>query len=113
MIYLASPYWHTDPAVREARYQAACQVTAALLKAGLAVVSLVVYSPPLVVFDMPADWNCWERVERAYLASCDKVIVLMLPNWQQSTDVQASITLAHKLGKPVQFLGIEIDEALL
>ncbi|GIW55540.1 MAG: hypothetical protein KatS3mg082_1944 [Nitrospiraceae bacterium] len=34
MIYLASPYSHPDPAVREERFHAACRAAAALLLAG-------------------------------------------------------------------------------
>ena len=35
MIYLASPYSDPDPAVREQRFEAACAVTAVMLRAGL------------------------------------------------------------------------------
>ena len=34
MIYLASPYSHSDPAVREQRYEAACQAAAVEAKTG-------------------------------------------------------------------------------
>lgn len=85
MIYLASPYSHADPAVREARYRAACRATAALLKAGLVVFSPIVHSHPLVAFALPTGWDFWERIDRAYLARCDEVVVLMLDGWEEST----------------------------
>jgi len=109
MIYLASPYSHADPAVREARYRAACRATAALLRAGLVVFSPIVHSHPLVAFDLPTGWDFWEPIDRAYLARCDEVVVLTLDGWQQSTGVRAEIALARGLGKPVRFLGV--DEA--
>jgi nucleoside 2-deoxyribosyltransferase len=109
VIYLASLYSHADPAVREARYQAACRATAALLKAGLVVFSPIVHSHPLVAFNLPTGWDFWERIDRAYLERCDELVVLTLEGWQESTGVQAEIALARGLGKPVRFLGV--DEA--
>jgi nucleoside 2-deoxyribosyltransferase len=109
VIYLASPYSHADPAVRKERYHATCRATAALLKAGLVVFSPIVHSHPLVAFDMPTGWDFWEPIDRAYLARCDEVVVLMLDGWQQSTGVRAEIALARGLCKPVRFLGV--DEA--
>jgi nucleoside 2-deoxyribosyltransferase len=109
VIYLASPYSHADPAVREARYRAACRTTAAMLKAGLVVFSPIVHSHPLVAFDMPTGWDFWERIDRAYLTRCDEVVVLTLDGWKESTGVRAEIALARDLGKPVRFLGV--DEA--
>ena len=107
MIYLASPYSHADPAVRETRYQAACHATAALLKAGFVVFSPIVHSHPLVAFDLPTGWDFWERIDRAYLSRCDEVVVLTLDGWQQSTGVRAEIAIARDLGKPVRFLGVD------
>jgi nucleoside 2-deoxyribosyltransferase len=109
VIYLASPYSHADPAVREERYHAACRATAALLKAGFVVFSPIVHSHPLVAFALPTGWDFWEPIDRAYLARCDEVVVLMLDGWRESTGVRAEIAVARELGKPVRFLGV--DEA--
>jgi nucleoside 2-deoxyribosyltransferase len=109
MIYLASPYSHADPAVREARYQAACRATAVLLKAVFVVFSPIVHSHPLVEFELPTGWDFWERIDRAYLARCDEVVVLMLDGWRESTGVRPEIAVARELSRPVRFLGV--DEA--
>ena len=53
MIYLASPYSHSDPLVRQARFDAACRVTANLIQAGQAVVAPIVLGHPLVRFGVP------------------------------------------------------------
>ena len=62
-----------------------------------------------MAFALPTGWDFWERIDRAYLARCDEVVVLMLDGWQESTGVRAEIALARDLGKPVRFLGV--DEA--
>ncbi|HUE74780.1 MAG TPA: DUF1937 family protein [Pirellulaceae bacterium] len=48
MIYLASPYWHSDPAVRNQRFRAACRATAEMIRQGTTVFSPVVYGHALV-----------------------------------------------------------------
>jgi len=75
----------------------------------LVVFSPIVHSHPLVAFSLPTGWDFWERIDRAYLARCDELVVLMLDGWQESTGVRAEIALARDLGKPVRFLGV--DEA--
>jgi hypothetical protein len=73
------------------------------------VFSPIVHSHPLVAFDMPTGWDFWEPIDRAYLARCDEVVVLMLDGWQHSAGVREEIALARGLGKPVRFL--DVDEA--
>ncbi|MBM3983831.1 MAG: DUF1937 family protein, partial [Planctomycetes bacterium] len=91
MIYLASPYSHPDPDVREQRFRAACRATAALLMAGEVVFSPIVHSHPLVAFEMPTAWSFWERIDRAHLERCDEVVVLMLDGWAHSLGVREEL----------------------
>lgn len=107
MIYLASPYSHPDPDVREQRYRDACRATAALLRAGLTVFSPIAHSHALVEHGLPADWKFWERFDHAYLERCDLLVVLMLAGWKISVGVQAEIRIARELGKPVSYLEAE------
>lgn len=104
MIYLASPYSHPDPAVREQRLREACRAAAALLRAGHAVVSPIAHSHALVEHGLPNDWSFWELHDRELLARCDEVLVLQLDGWIESVGVQAEIAMARELGKPLQFL---------
>ena len=103
MIYLASPYTHPDPAVREQRFLAACQATAALIHAGHVVFSPIVHSHPLSGHGLPTTWAFWRQQDQAYLERCDEVVVLMLDGWRESAGVQGEIQLADELGKPVRF----------
>jgi len=103
MLYLASPYSHPDPAIRNQRYHAACAAVVSLLREGHAVFSPVVHSHPLVALGLPADWAFWQRQDLAHLAGCDELVVLMLDGWEQSTGVQAEIRHAAELGIPVWY----------
>lgn len=104
MIYLASPYSHDDPAVREARFRAVCLATAALIRAGNVVFSPVVHSHPLASFGLPTTWEFWAEQDRHYLACCDELVVLMLDGWEDSVGVREEIRIAKELGKPVRHL---------
>ena len=107
LVYLASPYSHPDPTVRDERYQAVCQAVAAMLLAGQSVFSPIVYSHPLTAYGVPTDWSFWWRYDREMLSRCDRLVVLMLPGWQESVGVQAEIQLAREMDKPVSFLDPE------
>jgi hypothetical protein len=107
MIYLASPYSHADPLIREARFNAACQATADMVLAGRAVFSPIVHGHPLVRFGLPTDWSFWQRFDEEHLQRCDEVLVLRIDGWRESVGVRAEIELAVALEKRVEFVGEE------
>ena len=104
VVYLASPYSHPDPRVRQARFQAACRAAAALLSAGEIVFSPIAHSHPIAAHGLPTDWEFWECADGELLRRCDELLVLMLPGWQESRGVQAEIAMARELGMPVRYL---------
>jgi hypothetical protein len=107
MIYLASPYTAADPAIRQARFYAACQAAAELVRSGKHVYSPVVSSHPLCQHDLPLDWQFWREFDLEFLGICDELFVLMLEGWEHSVGVQAEIAAARRLGKPVTYLSAE------
>lgn len=104
MIYLASPYSHPDPAIREDRFQAVCRAAAALIRDGHAVFSPVAHSHPIAAYGLPTDWAFWETQMRHHLETSAEVVVLTLDGWQESVGVAAEIAIATELGKPVRYL---------
>ena len=104
MIYLASPYSHPDPNVRDARYFEACRATAKLVRSGNMIFSPIVHSHPLMQFDLPSDWSYWERFDREHLCRCTELVVLMLDGWRESRGVQAEIDLAIEMDLPIRYL---------
>lgn len=106
MIYLASPYSHHDPVVRENRFRAACRAVTELLKAGRVVFSPIVHSHALVEYGLPIEWKFWERFDWAYMERCDEVRVLRLFGWRESRGVQEEIRIAKVLSKPVEYMDL-------
>ncbi|MFO0916615.1 MAG: DUF1937 family protein [Pirellulales bacterium] len=108
MIYLASPYSHDSPAVRQQRYEDACQAVVQLLHAGHAAFSPIVHSHPLVSYSLPTDWAFWQRVDQEHLRRCDQIIVVMLDGWEESRGVAAEIDIARELGLPIDYVSPEM-----
>ncbi len=104
MIYIASPYSHPDPQVRQERYEAACRAAAQLMRQGHAVFSPVAHSHGIARYGLPLDWDFWAEYDLKLLAACDELWVLKLDRWQHSRGVLAEIAAAKTLGKPVRFV---------
>ena len=103
MIYLASPYSHPDPKVREARWREACRTAAFLMKGGQFVFSPIAHTHPIAEFGLPGGWEFWERFDREMLSACDELQVLMLDGWRESKGVSAEIRIAQELGLAVSY----------
>lgn len=107
MIYLASPYSHPDPAVREFRFREACRAAAKFMRCGQPVFSPIAHGHCICTYGLPTDWRFWEPFDRRQLERCDEVVVLMLDGWQESVGVQAEIRIAGEYGKPVRYVAPE------
>ena len=108
LVYLASPYSHPDPAVREVRILAAARCCAAMLARGVHVLSPVVYGHPVALAGGHAtDWQTWRDLDLALLRRCDTLAVLTLPGWQESVGVAAEIAEAKRCRMTVEY----VDEA--
>lgn len=105
MIYLASPYSHTDYHVRKKRFDAAVTACAKLIKAGECVFSPIVHSHPIAIaHDLPGDWQFWKDYDLRIIPRCDRFMVLMLDGYIQSRGVQAEIEEADRLGMKIEWL---------
>ena len=108
MIYLASPYTHTEPQVSERRFEMACRATAELIRGGQPTFSPIVHSHPLVRFGLPTDWEFWQRNDREHMRCCHQVVVLTLDGWRESQGVQAEMDLAIDMDLPIRYLPPEM-----
>ncbi len=107
-VYLASPYSHPDPAVREARFQQICNITADLMNDGVIVFSPIAHSHPIALGrTLPTDWSFWKHVDSAFILRADKLIVAMMDGWTESVGVQAEVNIATDADIPVEYLEVE------
>lgn len=102
MIYLASPYSHNDPAVRQRRFEQTCDYVAEIIKEKHICFSPIVHFHPVAVRrTLPYDAEYWKAVNYWFLEKCDLVAVLMLDGWEYSYGVEDEIKMAGIFGKSI------------
>ena len=105
LVYLAGPYSHPSPTVRQRRFEALNLAAGNLMRSGVLVFSPISHSHPIAeAGELPLGWDFWEQFDRAHLSNCHKVIVLMLDGWRDSKGVAAEIAIAEEMGLPVEFM---------
>lgn len=104
MIYLASPYSHPDPAVREQRFRAACQVAADMMRQGEQVFSPIAHTHPIAEFGLPKGWEFWEKFDRWFIERCEEFAILEIDGWKTSKGIRAEMALTVKYSKPVTYI---------
>ena len=108
MIYLATPYSHPDAAVREARFHNACTIAGKLISSGLPVFCPIAHTHPIAIAEeLPLGFDYWSMFDRFFIEACDGVYVVRMPGWLESKGIRWEIEMARKLGKEVDFLGVD------
>jgi len=103
--YMASPYYHKDPTVRHARFQAACLAAGWAIKNGLYLYSPIAHTASIANFcDLPHDFNFWEKFDTVGIGSCKDFYILRIPGWDESVGVWREINITEDLGKDLYFI---------
>jgi len=104
MIYLAAPYSHDDPSVRQSRRYAAARAAGQIMDAGRLVYSPLSHSWG-VLHASPAIINerTWLRHGLDMVRRCDAVVVLQIDGWRESEGVTVEVETARQNGKTVVF----------
>jgi hypothetical protein len=106
IVYLAVPYSHPDPAVRQERFEKVNKVAARLMNEHkLNIFSPISHSHPLAISgQLPTDWSFWGNYDSAFLKVSKKMIVLMLPDWDKSVGLAAELKIAKELGLEIEYI---------
>jgi hypothetical protein len=104
LYYLATPYSHPDPEVREQRFVMACEIAGWMMSWGLYVFSPIAHTHPISCrCDLPKGFDFWEGYDSIILSKCNALIVVKSDGWQESKGVSKEIDLATDFGIPVSF----------
>jgi len=108
MIYLASPYSHDDPLVRQERYEAARdyignQIVVHKLSGFNRLP--VIYSPIVhfhhigIEHELPLDYQSWEYINDTMLGLASQLRILQIPGWLESEGIKHEMEFAmlHKI----------------
>lgn len=107
-IYLACPYSHQDPKVREHRFNTSCNVSASLLKEGHVVISPISMSHPIAISnDLPLTFEFWQKQNHEFIRWCEEVYVLTIDGWKTSNGIKDEIEFATEIGRKVRYIIIK------
>jgi hypothetical protein len=84
VIYVASPYTHSDPNVIEENYRKVAELAAFLCSQGMVALSPIVYGHTLISFrEMPNDWAFWNNFCISLLNKSDELWVYKMDGINQ------------------------------
>jgi len=106
LIYLATPYNHAQPEIREYRYMEAVRMSATIMnstKHNVMVFSPIAHSHNIAVHG-PFDggWDYWEKFDYRMIDACDEIWVFTMFGWRTSKGIKAELAYAAMYEKPVK-----------
>ena len=111
-IYLASPYWHDDEAVRTSRFEKVTEVTGELMLLGYIIFSPITHSHPVSAkMDIgehrpggKLGHGFWLSQDSWYLKRVNEMWILMLDGWKESFGVGWETDRSKEWGKPIRHI---------
>ena len=98
MIYLATPYSHEDPSIREERYLLAMDITQWFLKGFHTIFSPIVHCHPMACkYKLPKDHIFWLEHNKEWLEKADEVWFAMFPGYSMSLGMRQEFNCAARL----------------
>lgn len=111
--YLACPYSHPDPCIKQKRHAIVNEVTYQLMSQGILVYSPLTHNVPIDQLGIHGNWMTWQAYDHEMLSRCDRLIVLMLPGWKESKGVASEIAKAKELGFSIEWMEYQEDKLLV
>jgi len=102
--YLACPYSHPDPEMRELRYRLVNRIALKFHQRGKFIYSPLSHNVTLMQLNEEEAQTDWENFNKSMLERCDELIVLKVPGWEESKGVTEAIALAKDLGMPIEMI---------
>ncbi len=104
LTYLAAPYGHPDPKVRQARMHAFYKADVELSLQGHFLVSPLYKVETAKYGNIPDTWEYWKSYSYHLLAPCYQLMVLMLDGWKESVGVTAEIEYCTRYRIPIIYV---------
>ena len=106
-IYLASPYWDSDPNIRSFRFKRACHVAAELMRRKYIVFSPIAHSHPINKYGElggAATYGLWMMQDLPFVKWADELWIITLGGYSESKGIGIEMRYARKLGKPIKYI---------
>jgi hypothetical protein len=114
LVYLAAPYTHATPEIRQARFEAVTRAAAWLVQKGRIVYSPITMTHPIDVVlageGATLGSEFWVKFDEAFMSVCAEIVVLRLEGWEHSSGVARELAFFRERGLPVAYIdpGVEI-----
>jgi hypothetical protein len=107
LIYIGSPYSHSDVDVRIKRFELVSKFAADLVSEGYIAISPITYGHTLLDFkDMPTDFEFWNNFCIGLLKKCDYIYVLQIDGYLESKGLQEEIKFAQENNIEIKYFKI-------
>lgn len=108
--FIAGPYTHADPAVRQYRHDCLTRAYAQIIasrKSGVCCITLthmpdVFLSQQQQVETLGSDF--WTDADVPFMHMARRLVVVMLPGWEESSGTQKEIAYFRHHGKPIEYV---------
>ena len=108
LIYVSSPYSHTDESVVEERVLLVTKYVAKLVRDGIMAISPITYGDALLkVRKLPSDYAFWNTFCLSLLSKCYKMIVYKIDGWEESIGVKDEIRYCLENNIEVEYIEVE------
>ncbi len=107
--YLASPYSHPDPKIKQQRLIIVNRIVFSLMRKGILVYSPLTHNIPIDQLGIHGNWITWKDFDHEMLSRCDRLIVLKLEGWEESKGVAAEIAKAKEIDIPIEWMECPAD----
>lgn len=104
MIYISAPYNHKDKLVIEKRMEAVYKKFAELMMSGHIPVTPLMAHAVIERHPVPLSSEFWEEYSITLLSKCNRMVVLLLDGWEESTGVQYEIAYCMKNGISFEYV---------
>lgn len=104
MIYISAPYSHPDKSVIEKRMGSVYKHFAALMMQGHVPVTPLMAHEVVMRHPVPSDSAFWENYSLTLLSRCNKMVVLMIDGWEDSSGVSYEIDYCKKNNIPIEYV---------
>jgi len=105
MIYLASPYSHSEPSIREARYHAVVDFASHHLNKGKVIFSPIAYGHPFAALkDHGTAHIDWIVFNEGMMDAASEMWVLRLGGWEASVGIKAEMAYMEAQGKTIHMV---------
>jgi len=104
--YLAVPYTHDNPNVRDQRYKRVTEYATHLIKQGKVIYSPITTTHALIKFapDIGTQWGFWKKFDSVYIPFCRELHILTMIGWRESVGVTEEKKMFKALKRPIIYV---------